>query len=62
MLLTRTSRQNTFAPGLVDVSLNAAIQTMFAKSFATEAHVAAAERPYLMRFPVVAVELFFSRL
>jgi len=60
--LTRTWKQNIFALGLVDVSSNAAIKNMFAKSFVTEARVAAAERPYLMKFPVVAVEPFFSHL
>jgi hypothetical protein len=61
MLLPMTiSKQNIFALGLVGVSSNVAIPNMFVKSSAIEVHVAAAERPSLMKFPAIAAEQFFS--
>jgi len=58
----RTSKQNTFVRGLVDVNSNAVIQNMFVKSSAIEARVAAAEKPSSMKFRAVAAGQFFNHL
>jgi hypothetical protein len=46
----------------VGVNSSAVIRNIFVKSFATEARVAAAEKPSSMRYPAVVAVQFFSHL